>query len=193
MPTDYACQTAAERAAHCLTPVCAVLAPERRRSDQENEVMPVVLRNYLGAAPLAPPAPRTVTPTVRVTTGAAVLRLCIEGLRAEMDGSLARWHTGLTQQLPTVLKNAQASTADWTMLQEVQVAAQDMFTHLAERAPHGSSGVRSLRTQVTLLEDVLSGALRRLAVPAGDAAACAGELAAAVASLFGLVMAAPQP
>ncbi|HET9381306.1 MAG TPA: hypothetical protein VFP69_10805, partial [Streptomyces sp.] len=171
MPTDYACQTAAERAAHCLTPVCAVLAPEQHRTGQEAEVLPVVLRNYLGAGPVTPAVPRVSTPTVRTTTGAAVLRLCLDGLRAEMDGSLAQWHAGLTGRFPALLRNAQASRADWTLLQELQFAAQDMVTHLARRAPHGSPGVRALGTQVALLEDVLSGVLRRLAVPAEHAAA----------------------
>lgn len=192
MPTDYACQTAAERAAHCLTPVCAVLAPERRGSVQETEVMPVVLRNYLGAGPVAPAVPRASTPTVRTTTGAAVLRLCLDGLRAEMDGSLAQWHAGLVRQLPAVLKNGQASNAEWTVLQGLQFTAQDMLTHLAGRAPQGSS-ILALGTQVALLEDVLSGALRRLSVPAEHAATCASGLSAAVASLFGLVMPLPEP
>ncbi|MEU5364257.1 hypothetical protein ABZ354_12335 [Streptomyces sp. NPDC005925] len=187
MPTDYACQTAAERAAHCLTPVCAVLAPGRRTSDPEAEVMPVVLRNYLGAGPAAPTAPRVSAPVVRITTGAAVLRLCLDGLRAEMEGSLALWHASVVQQLPQILKRAQASKADWAVLQELQSAAQEVLTHLAGVAPHSSSWARSLGGQVALLEDVLSGALRRLSVPPEYAASCASGLASAVASLFGLV------
>ncbi|MDG9715496.1 hypothetical protein [Streptomyces sp. DH24] len=190
MPTDYACHTAAEQAAQSLAPVCAVLAPDRPASGSEAEVMPVVLRNYLGARPAAPAVPRAGSaPTVRVTTGAAVLRLCLDGLRAEMEGSLALWHTNVIQQLPEVLRQGKgkASKAEWEVLQELQLSAQEVLTQLAGRGRNGASGARMLGGQVALLEDVLCGALRRLSVPAEAAAAGAGGLARAVASLFGLV------
>jgi hypothetical protein len=188
VPTDYACQTAAERAAHCLGPVCAVLAPDERASPAEAEVLPVVLRNYLGAGPAAPSAPRASSAVVGVTTGAAVLRLCLDGLRAEMQGALAMWHTALMQQLPELLRQGKASKAQWDVLQELQFGAQDVLTHLARRGPNGASGTRMLGEQVALLEDVLCGALRRMSVPVEPAAACASGLAAAVGSLFGLVV-----
>ncbi|MEV6963243.1 hypothetical protein AB0M97_29615 [Streptomyces sp. NPDC051207] len=188
MPTDYACQTAAEQAAHCLAPVCAVLAPDERAASAEAEVMPVVLRNYLGAGPTAPTAPRASTPVVGVTTGAAVLRLCLDGLRAEMEGALAMWHTRLIQQLPEVLRRGKGPKAQWEALQELQYGAQEVLTHLSRRDPNGPSGARMLGGQVALLEDVLCGALRRMSVPMEPAAACAGGLAAAVGSLFGLTV-----
>lgn len=188
MPTDYACQTAAEQAAHCLAPVCAVLAPGERTSAYDAEVMPVVLRNYLGAGPAAPATVRANAPRVGVKTGAAVLRLCLDGLRAEMEGALALWHTNLIQRLPEVLSQSEASEKEWQVLQELQHGAQEVLTHLARQGPNGPSGARMLGGQVALLEDVLSGALRRLSVPAEPAAECANGLAGAVGSLFGLTL-----
>jgi hypothetical protein len=148
--------------------------------------MPVVLRNYLGAGPTAPSTLRASTPKVGVTTGAAVLRLCLDGLRAEMEGALALWHTGLIQRLPGVLGGTGASKAQWEALQELQSGAQEVLTCLARRGRNGASGARMLGGQVALLEDVVCGALRRLSVPPESAAACASGLAAAVGSLFGL-------
>ncbi|MFE6286660.1 hypothetical protein [Streptomyces sp. NPDC057877] len=186
MPTDYACHTAAEQAAHSLGPVSAVLAPDRNGPSAEVEVMPVVLRNYLGAGRPTPATVRTGAPVVGVTTGALVLRLCLEGMRAEMEGALALWHGSLRQRLPEVLNRGGAAAREWQALQELQSDAQEVLTYLARRERGGQAGARMLGGQVALMEDVLSGALRRLSVPAESAGQCASGLAGAVGSLFGL-------
>ncbi|MFD0318999.1 hypothetical protein [Streptomyces flavalbus] len=186
MPTDYACHTAAEQAAHCLAPVSALLAPDAHGPTADAEVMPVVLRNYLGAARPAPTTVRTAAPVVTVSMGALAVRLCLDGLRAEMEGALSLWHGSLAQRFPEVLGRGRAAVREWQVLQELQADAQEVLTLLAQRERHGPSGARMLGGQIMLLEDALCGALRRLAVPADAAEECAGGLARAVGSLFGL-------
>ncbi|MEU3252311.1 hypothetical protein [Streptomyces sp. NPDC006997] len=187
MPTDYACHTAAEQAAHCLAPVSALLAPDAHGPMADAEVMPVVLRNYLGAGRPAQATVRTAAPVVTVSTGALAVRLCLEGLRAEMEGALSLWHAGLAQRLPEVLGGrGRAGAREWQVLQDLQAEAQEVLTLLAHRERHGPSGARMLGGQIMLLEDVLCGSLRRLAVPVDAASECAGGLARAVGSLFGL-------
>lgn len=185
MPTDYACHAAAEQAANSLGPVCAVLAPDRNGPEAEAEVMPVMLRNYLGAG-RPQPTFRAGIPVVGVAKGAMVLRLCLDGLRAEMDGTLVLWHASLRQRLPEVLSQARGAAREWQVLQELQSDSQEVLTYLARRDRSGQAGARMLGEQVALMEDVLSGALRRLSVPAGSADECASGLAGAVGALFGL-------
>ncbi|MFB8776487.1 hypothetical protein [Streptomyces broussonetiae] len=188
MPTDYACHTAAEQAAHCLTPVCSVLVPDAHGAPAEAEVMPVVLRNYLGAGRPAPTTVRAGTAVVGVATGALVLRICLDGLRAEMEGTLARWHGQLIQRLPEVLNRQKTTAREWQVLQDLQSDAQEVLTHLARRERGAAPGARMLGGQVALLEDALCGALRRLSVPMESAEPCASGLAKAVGSLFGLAL-----
>ncbi|MFV0136279.1 hypothetical protein ACLGIH_24245 [Streptomyces sp. HMX87] len=192
MPTDHACRTAAERAAHCLALVRPALVPaDDPEEESPAEVMPIVLRNYLGAGP--PPAPRpsgAARPApVSVGTGAAVLELCLDGLCAEMAGTMGAWHADLGRRLHGMLADPRASgrRADaWRPLAHLQLRAQEVLTTVADRDRHGSAGPRPLIARFALLEDAVSGVLRRMAVPAEPAAGCASGLTAAAGSLFGL-------
>ncbi|MEV5428022.1 hypothetical protein [Streptomyces sp. NPDC052701] len=193
MPTDHACRTAAERAAHCLDPVRSVLVPAGHTESSPAEVMPVVLRNYLGAG-ARPPAPgasagRRPAP-VGIATGAAVLHMCLDGLCAEMTGALAAWHTDLGRRLREML--AESRPADtWQALADLKLRAQEVLTGVADHGRSDPVGPRLLIARFALLEDAVSGALRRMAVPAETAGVCAGALAAAAGSLFGLALTRP--
>ncbi|MER5296926.1 hypothetical protein ABT382_33550 [Streptomyces pharetrae] len=194
MPTDHACRTAAERAAHCLTPVRAALLPADPTEPPPAEVMPVVLRAYLGvnARPAAPRAAERRPVPVGVVAGAAVLRMCLDGLHAELTGALTAWHADLGRRLRELLAEPRATgrQADpWQPLAELQQRAHEVLTAVAGHDRSGTAGPRLLIARFALLEDALSGALRRTAVPAGTAGACASGLAAAAGSLFGLALA----
>ncbi|MFI8191566.1 hypothetical protein ACIF8T_22560 [Streptomyces sp. NPDC085946] len=194
MPTDHACRTAAERAAHCLAPVSSVLVPDEPVASSPAEVMPVVLRNYLGAGarPPAPRAPAVRRPApVSVAAGAAALQMCLDGLRAEMSGALTAWHADLGRRLGELLADPRSTgrQADsWQALADLKLRAQEVLTAVADPGRPGLAGPRLLAARFALLEDAVSGALRRTAVPAGTAAACAGGLTAAAGSLFGLAL-----
>ncbi|MBD0839494.1 hypothetical protein [Streptomyces sp. TRM68416] len=195
MPTDHACSAAAEQAARCLAPVRSALMPDgRTESSSAAEVMPVVLRNYLGAN-ARPPAERATggarPARVGVATGATALQSCLDGLCAEMNGTLAAWHADLGRHLHAMLTDPRASErqADaWQPVAELQLRAQEALMLVADRGRSGAAGPRLLVARFALLEDVLAGALRRIAVPAETAAACASGLAVAAGSLFGLAL-----
>jgi hypothetical protein len=184
--TEHACQTAAEQAAHCLQPACAALTPRGRPAESlQADAMPVVLRNYLGVGVRAP-EPVMQAPVADASTGAAVLRLCIDGLCAEMAGSLASWHASLGRSLPELLHEATPSANYWELVADLQYGAHEVLTALTRLGRDGSPGPRMLTERLALLEDLLAGTLRRSAVPAETAAVCATGLTDAVASLFGL-------
>ncbi|MEV0175485.1 hypothetical protein AB0I00_30780 [Streptomyces sp. NPDC050803] len=192
MPTDHACRAAAEQAARCLAPVRSVLVPDDRMESSPAEVMPVVLRNYLGAN-ARPPAERTpgaASPArVGVATGAAALQSCLDGLCAEMTGALTAWHAELGRHLHTLLTDPRATGRRgdaWQPLADLQLRAQEALTTVADRGRHGAAGPRLLVARFALLEDAVCGALRRITVPADTAAACAIGLTTAAGSLFGL-------
>ncbi|MER6349011.1 hypothetical protein ACWC10_04760 [Streptomyces sp. NPDC001595] len=195
MPTDHACRTAAEQAAHCLTPVRSALVPADPVEPAPAEVMPVVLRNYLGASarPSAPRASGARRPApVGVATGAVVLRMCLDGLHAEMTGTMTAWHTDLGPRLRETLADPRSTgrpQADaWQPLTDLQLRAHEVLATVADHGRTGSAGPRLLIARFALLEDAVSGALRRTAVPAETAARCAAGLAAAAGSLFGLAL-----
>jgi len=90
VPTDYACQAAAEQAAHGIAPVRALLAPSNRSAPQQQEEVSVVIRSFLGSdAPGRPPANDDVyVEPVAAPVGAAVLLSFLDGLRADLSGAL---------------------------------------------------------------------------------------------------------
>lgn len=193
MPTDYACQTAAEQAARAIAPVCAVLAPQRGRPSAEDEAMPVVLRSYLGvdrsgAGRRRGPEP----PAVSASMGAAVLLLFLDGVRAELAGALTNWHGTLPRHLsdalglPAAGASGRQRTGGWQSTAELQKGAEDVLTALVGRARGGPVGPADLTARLALIEDVMCGALRRMAAPPDTAIRCAAELSAAAGSLFGV-------
>ncbi|MGY1583056.1 hypothetical protein [Streptomyces sp. MN13] len=192
MPTDHACRAAAEQAARCLTPVRAVLVPADDGDPPPAEVMPVVLRNYLGGN-ARPPAPRASAgrrpAPVGLATGAVVVRLCLDGLAAETAGALTAWHADLGRRLRELLTGPGSTgrQADaWQPLTDLQHRAHEVLTVMADPGRGGPAGPRSVAARFDLLEDAVSGVLRRMAVPPDTAAVCAGALAGAAGSLFGL-------
>lgn len=193
MPTDHACHAAAEQAAYCLTPVRSVLVPVEEAQSPPAEVMPVVLRNYLGAN-ARPPAPRTATARrpvqVGVATGAVAVQMCLDGLCAEITGSMAAWHADLGRRLQELLVDPRSSgrpTDLWQALADLQRRAHDALVAVTD-GQRGSAGPRLLVARFALLEDAVAGALRRMTVPAETATACAGGLCASTGSLFGLAL-----
>ncbi|MFE9776030.1 hypothetical protein ACFYOV_31095 [Streptomyces sp. NPDC005931] len=189
MPTDHACHAAAERAAHGLTPVRSVLVPADPSEHAAAEVMPVVLRNHLGANAGPPRAAARRPVRVGVATGAAVLLMCLDGLRAEVSGEMAAWHADLGRRLHEALAEPRApgrATDVWQSLAALQRRAHETLITVADGDRRGPAGPRLLVARLALLEDAVTGALRRSAVPAATADGCAHELAAATGSLFGL-------
>ncbi|MFE9093529.1 hypothetical protein [Streptomyces sp. NPDC007264] len=192
MPTDYACQTAAEQAARAIAPVYALLAPERDRPPAEDEAMPVVLRSYLGTPDRFPGRRRALEPpAVNTSMGAAVLLLFLDGVRAELTGSMAHWHATLPRRLSDALGVPGASSGrpragGWQSTAELQKGAEEVLTDLVGRARGGPVGPADLTARLVLIEDVVSGALRRMSVPPDAGIRCAAELSAAAGSLFGV-------
>lgn len=196
MPTDYACQAAAEQAARGIAPVRAHLVPTRRSAPQQEEVS-VVIRSFLGADGAARPpagdAPPRVEP-VDPYTGAAVLLGFLDGLRADLGGALVDWYSSIPADLPLTLGAPGAERPGrpparvpngWQTLADLQASAQDVLTVLSSR-PGGQVGPAELSWRLALLEDVFAGALRRMGVPDGTSAECAAQLTGAAGSLFGL-------
>ncbi|MFD1660649.1 hypothetical protein ACFSL4_21160 [Streptomyces caeni] len=194
MPTDYACQAAAEQAARAIAPVCALLAPERGRPLAEDEAMPVVLRSYLGVDRSSGAGRRrgAQPPAVSASMGAAVLLLFLDGVRAELAGALPNWHGTLPRHLsdalglPAAGVSGRQRTGGWQSTAELQKGAEDVLTALVGRARGAPVGPADLTARLALIEDVMCGALRRMAVPPDAAIRCAAELSAAGGSLFGV-------
>ncbi|NJQ02696.1 hypothetical protein [Streptomyces zingiberis] len=188
MPTDYACQAAAERAARGVAPVRDVLVPLR---PQQQEDVPVVLRSYLGMqGPGRNGGGGPAQPPVSHVMGAAVLLVLLDGLRAEMSGALSEWYADLAVRLPRTLGAPAAGgqaprqqPGNWQIMTDLQTNAQEVLTDFSGRARGGPG---ALNVRLALVEDSLSGALRRMNVPAGTAVDSAGELVVAAGSLFGL-------
>ncbi|GAA2385421.1 hypothetical protein GCM10010420_04870 [Streptomyces glaucosporus] len=198
MPTDYACQAAAEQAARGIAPVRAFLVPAQRPAPRQQEEVSVVIRSFLGtSAPGRPPAPDNAPPRIEPVTppmGAAVLLSFLDGLRADLGGALVDWYSTIPTQLPVTLgaPGAEASGRSpvhvpngWQSLADLQSNAQDVLTLLANR-PRGQVGPAELSWRLALLEDVFSGALRRMGIPDDTSSGCAAELTSATGSLFGL-------
>ncbi|MCC3650521.1 MULTISPECIES: hypothetical protein [Streptomyces] len=190
MPTDYACQAAAERAARGITPVRDILVPFRPQQQQED--VPVVLRSYLGVQSNGGPngGGPAAHPPVSTNMGAAVLLVFLDGLRSEMSGVLSEWYADLAVRLPQTLGAPAAGgqaparqPGGWQTMADLQNSAQEVLTDLSGRARGGPG---ALNVRLALVEDTLSGALRRMNVPADVAIGSAGELVVSAGSLFGL-------
>ncbi|NBM18913.1 hypothetical protein GUY61_25620, partial [Streptomyces sp. GC420] len=180
MPTDYACQAAADLAARSLNP----------------------LRDHLDAGG---PGDGRGRYSGSPTDGAAGLLTFLDGLYAELSGTLTGWHStvgnrvcgALGLPLPGAEGVAPArQPSGWEALSLVQSRSEEILTALANRPRSGPVGAAGLTRRLELVEDAFAGALRRLGVAVEDAVYCAADLAAAAGSLFGLRPAqyrAPQP
>ncbi|MEU8530477.1 hypothetical protein AB0C77_33550 [Streptomyces sp. NPDC048629] len=203
MTTDYACQAAAEQAGDGITHVRALLVPARPSAAPEDD-LPVMYRHYLGVPGRAPdrPEPDMDSPVVRESMGAAMLLVFLDGLRAELQGALPDWYAGLQERIPQALgapgrgrgpHPVRPLTESWAYTTALQQGAHEVLTALRGCASvAGSAGSNALAVRVALVEDVLCGALKRLTVPWDTAALCAGALAAATASLYGISVTPPQ-
>ncbi|MGW3690937.1 hypothetical protein [Streptomyces sp. NPDC005125] len=190
MPTDHACQAAAERAARGIEPVRASLWPTWAASEPQEEVLPIVLRTYLGVPSMAE-RNRSASlrrPSADPHMGAGVLLVFLDGLHAEMAGTLATWYATLSPQLSEILGalSPRAQANGWQIMVDLQNGANQVLTSLMGGAIDVLTGPSALTARLLLVEDALSGVLRRMAVPADTAMASAHELTAAAASLFGL-------
>ncbi|MTE19414.1 hypothetical protein F0L17_09795 [Streptomyces sp. TRM43335] len=203
MPTDYACQAAAEQAARGIAPVRAHLVPAQRNAPQQQEEVSVVIRSFLGpdasGRPPADNAPPRVEP-VDPYTGAAVLLGFLDGLRADLSGALVDWYSSVHTDLPLTLgapgaeqrgRTSARVPNGWQTLSDLQTNAQDVLTVLSNR-PGGQVGPAELSWRLALLEDVFAGALRRMGVPDGTSVESAAELTSAAGSLFGLSRPTPR-
>ncbi|MBM4791832.1 hypothetical protein HXP44_07130 [Streptomyces sioyaensis] len=125
--------------------------------------------------------------------GATAVVILLDGLHAELRGTLAAWHATLGDRLPATLGPARAEGAGgWEVLAHVQSKAREVLVSLAAQAGDGAFGASQLMRRLALVEDAFAGALRRIAVPDETSVRCAADLAAAVGALFGLVRPAQQ-
>ena len=217
MPTDYACQSAVELAARGIAPVRAYVTDQRQHTrsapepvppEPQDVDLPPTLRAYLGqgypstraAEPVADAhtvaegrafAGEPPEPAASQAHGAAVLLLFLDGVRADLAGSLAAWRAGLGGQLSRIIGledegNATVgAVSGWRALSDVQRRAQEVLTALAEvpRTEPLRSG--ELYQRLAVVEDVVAAMLGRLSVPEDLRNRCVGELAGATGSLFG--------
>jgi hypothetical protein len=170
VPTDHACRSAAEQTARGLEP----------------------LRTHLAATPSRD---ALSSPAGGRADGAAGLLAFLDGLHAELGGALTPWHAGVGERIRGALDvpvpGARGAAPapqpyGWQALALVRSRAEEVLTALARR-PHGRpAGAADLARRLELVEDAFADALRRLGVPAGEAAHCAAEVAAAAGSLFGV-------
>ncbi|PJE97057.1 hypothetical protein CUT44_11640 [Streptomyces carminius] len=200
MPTDYACQAAAEQAAHGIAPIRALLVPAQRSGPPQQEEVSVVIRSFMGpqqtsrSSARREEGPPPVEP-VGAPVGAAVLLSFLDGLRADLSGALVDWYSAIPTQLPQTLGVPGADSSGpparipngWQSLADLQSNAQDVLTVLAGRPRGGQQvGPAELSWRLALLEDLFSGALRRMGIPDDTATDSAAELVGATGSLFGL-------
>ncbi|MCF6523763.1 hypothetical protein [Streptomyces sp. JJ36] len=197
MPTDHACQAAADEAARAITPVRGVLAPAAPTPASAQESVPVVLRQYYGdggSGAGTPEATEAPPPEPAGTAmGAVVLHLVLDGLRADLSGSLVGWYARLPVRVPHAV-GAPAAAApeleppavpgEWEALGELKFRGQELLTLLADRGR--TERVSELGWRLALVEDAFAGGLRRLEVPAATAVRCAAQVSAAAGSLFGV-------
>ncbi|GGW81753.1 hypothetical protein [Streptomyces caelestis] len=171
MPTDHACQSAAESAAQALDS----------------------LRPFL-----QPGSPRGADGFDDWATGAAALLVVLAGLQADRSGELTLWHVRIGDQFHEALGLPVAGaeglrpvlrSRGWDALAAVQHKARELLTDLAgDGRPDRPV---ELSRQLDLVEDACAGALRRMAVPPEAAVRCAAAFAEAAGSLFGLHPAPP--
>ncbi|MFF7892455.1 hypothetical protein ACFZDI_11170 [Streptomyces sp. NPDC007907] len=170
MPTDHACHSAAELAAQTLDQLRTAL--------------------LTGASGEGRPHFADTPPD-----GAAGLLAFLDGLSAELQGALTPWHTtvgGRIRDAAGVPAPEGSATpparqpSGWEALGLVRTRAEAVLTALAHARGGGPVGVAGMAMRLNLMEDVLTGALGRVDVPAEQAARCAAGLAEATGSLFGL-------
>lgn len=173
MPTDHACQSAAEFAAPYLTSLRPFLQPGHPHAETQG------FDDW--------------------SIGASALLVVLGGLQADRPGELAQWHARVGYQIREALGLPVAGSEGqrpgrqprgWEALTLVQRKAQELLTDLANRGRTGRPG--ELSAQLELVEDALAGALRRAAVPEEAATQCAAGLSEAAGSLFGLRPSAPR-
>lgn len=210
MPTDHACQAASEEAARGITPVRALLAPVEEPSpapaapQEDEEDVPIVIRQFLdpGASrqqqprdrnsSVTPPTPSRPEPAT-TAMGGVVLLTVLDGLRADLNGTLVEWYAELMVRIPhslalpaTVAPDLQPppQPSEWQVLADLKNVGQELLTVLGRLRPNDR--VSQLSWRLALVEDAFSGALRRLDIPVDTAARSAADVAAAAGSLFGL-------
>jgi hypothetical protein len=199
---------AADQAALAIDPVRAVLVPAPPPQGR-GEGLPVVLRNFYGESRAGgQDAGRNGTRTAQATgpapagvaMGAHVLLIVLDGLRAELAGSLATWYAELAGRLPETIGMPGAGRpgerqprlpGEWDALTDLRLGAQDVLTALAGHRRSDQAGPGALTWRLALVEDAVAGILRRTGVPAETAVGCAAELEAAARPLFGLSRPAP--
>ncbi|MFE9772740.1 hypothetical protein ACFYOV_13860 [Streptomyces sp. NPDC005931] len=180
MPTDHACQSAADEVARGLTPLRDRLGASHGSG------------GGLGRHHAAP------------ADGAAALLTFLDGLCAELNGGLTGWHATAGHRLLDALGLPRAGVAPpaaggrsaaggpygWDALALVRHRAEEILTALSDRSRAGPAGGpiggAHLPSRLDVVQDALAGALHRLGVPPADSAHCAGELATAAGSLFGV-------
>ncbi|MCF4138977.1 hypothetical protein L1856_22850 [Streptomyces sp. Tue 6430] len=167
MPTDHACQSAADAVAHGLRPILDRLGEPPGPGGG--------FRRHRGSR----------------VDGVAGLLTFLDGLCAELNGTLAGWHSTVGNRIrgdlglpgaDDIAPTATTRPSGWEALGLVQRRADEVLTALSGRS-HGGAG---LPRRLELVEDAYAGALRRLGVRAEDSVHCAAELAAATGSLFGV-------
>ncbi|MFI5678718.1 hypothetical protein [Streptomyces cellulosae] len=173
MPTEHACQSAAELAAQHLDSLRAFLQSGHPHGS--------------GTGGLGD-----------WTLGASALLVVLAGLQADRPGELTLWHAHAGDRIREALGLLVARTEGlrprrqprgWEALAIVQQKAQELLTDLADGSRLGRPG--DLSGRLALVEDALAGALRRMAVPEEASTRCAAGLAEAAGSLFGLRSAPP--
>ncbi|MFI8090579.1 hypothetical protein ACIF9R_20020 [Streptomyces sp. NPDC086080] len=170
MPTDHACQAAADAVAHSLGDL-------REYLGDPGEYGGGFRQRYRGSP-----------------DGAAGLLTFLDGLHAELHGALTGWHSTVGHRILDVLGlpvpgaggGAASRPSGWEALTVARYRAEEILTALSVRPRGDATGTAGLPRRLELVEDVFAGALRRLAVPAGESADRAAEVAAATGSLFGM-------
>jgi hypothetical protein len=168
VPTEHACQSAAELAAEHLHSLRPFLPSGHAYGGGTGGV---------GDWPL----------------GASGLLVVLAGLQADRPGELRLWHACVGDRIREALGLDVAGTEGlrpgrqprgWEALGLVQHKAQELLTELADGSRLGRPG--ELSRQLALVEDAFAGALRRMAVPEETSTRCAAALVEATGSLFGL-------
>ena len=196
MPTDYACQAAVEQAARAVTPVREHLLPREDPPPPPAADLPPALRDYLGPGYPGAPTPQREPRRPRAPRqahGAAVLRLFLDGLRADLSHTLVDWVARLEEELTAALGvrgDAAAPPAPragaWEALTQVRERAQEVLTALVASHREGEERQSELYWRLVLVGDLCAGAFRRMTVPGEVAGAAAAELAGTAGGLFGV-------
>jgi hypothetical protein len=175
VPTEHACQSAAELAAQHLNSLRPFLPPGHPHAGGTGGIDDWPL-------------------------GASALIVVLDGLQADRPGELTLWHACVGDRIREALGLSAAATEGlrtgrqprgWEALGLVRQRAQELLTDLAEGSRLGRPG--ELSRQLALVEDAFAGALRRMGVPEEASARCAAALAEATGSLFGLRPPSPPP